>query len=215
MKNLLSISLNTTPLQREQLAALQRAFAQVCNALAPVVQQTRCWNRVGLHHMTYRGLRERFPQVGSQMVCNAIYSVCRASRAVYRQLEGKPLPLLRFLPDAPVFFDRHTLSVKSGQLSMYTLDGRIHFQLDLQQEALQRFQEERLREVVLLREREGYSLRFAFAGQDSAPEQEGAVAELPEYVLVLPPEAAAVTSAGVEENRVRLVSASADAVLPG
>jgi len=209
MKNILNISLTTTPEQRDQLAALQQAFAQVCNALAPVVVQTRCWNRVGLHHMTYRGLRERFPQLGSQMVCNAIYSVCRASRAVYRALEGKPLPLLRFLPDAPVFFDRHTLSIKNGQLSMYTLDGRIHFQLGLADEALRRFQEERLREIVLLRDRQGYSLRFAFAGQDSELEQGGAVAELPEFVLVLPQHEAA------GQDGVRLAAEAAGAVLPG
>lgn len=204
MKNSLVISLNTTHEQRVQLAALQQVFSLACNALAPVVQQTRCWNRVGLHHMTYRGLRERFPQLGSQMVCNAIYSVCRAARVVYREMEGRPLPLLHFLPDAPVFFDRHTLSIKGRQLSMYTLDGRIHFQLDLEEAALRRFQEERLREIVLLQDRQGYSLRFTFAGQDDEPE--GAVAELPEYVLVLPHDAAA-------GQGVAAVHLKADAVL--
>ena len=69
--------------------ALQAAFAQVCNALAPLVQSTRTWNRVALHHMAYKTLRERFPAVGSQMVCNAIYSVSRHSRALF-QTEGSP-----------------------------------------------------------------------------------------------------------------------------
>lgn len=210
MKNHLNVRLNTSQEQVARLHELQLAFAQVCNALAPVVQQTRCWNRVGLHHMTYRGLRERFPQMGSQMVCNAIYSVCRASRAVYRALDGQPLPLLHFLPDAPVFFDRHTLSIKGEQLSMYTLDGRIHFQLDLLGEALRRFEEERLREIVLLRDREGYSLRFSFALNDSSPESPAAVAELPEYVVVLPPNAGVNTGDALQVARL-----NADALLSG
>ena len=60
------------------------AFAEVCNALAPEVQRTRVWNRVALHHMHYRALREKFPALGSQMVCNAIYAVSRTSRMVFQ-----------------------------------------------------------------------------------------------------------------------------------
>jgi hypothetical protein len=188
MNSTLTIPLATCDEQQAQLAALQRAFAEVCNALAPIVQQSRCWNRVGLHHMTYRSLRERFPHLGSQMVCNAIYSVCRAARVVYRGAEGKPLPLLHFLPNAPVFFDRHTLSIKAGQLSLYTLDGRIRFQLDLAAEVLHRFQSERLREIVLLGDGKRYALRFVLAEAEAAPLPEAIAAELPEYLLTLAPE---------------------------
>ena len=60
----LSIPLTTTPEQVDKLVALQNAFALVCNALAPVVRDTRCWSRVALHHMMYRSLREQFPQIG-------------------------------------------------------------------------------------------------------------------------------------------------------
>ena len=82
------VLLNTTPEQQARLEALQAAFAEVCNALAPMVQQTRIWNRVALHHMAYKGLRERFPALGSQMVCNAIYSVSRACRLVFQNPES-------------------------------------------------------------------------------------------------------------------------------
>ena len=136
----LRIPLNTTADQLASLQALQVAFAQVCNALAPTVQQTKVWNRVALHHLMYRTLRDQFPGMGSQMVCNAIYSVSRTSRVVFQhpqspfnlaRMGDKPLPLLRFSDSCPVYFDRHTLSVKAGQLSMYTLDGRIRFALAL------------------------------------------------------------------------------------
>ena len=178
--------------------ALQQAFAQVCNALAPLVQQSRCWNRVTLHHLAYKLLREQFPAMGSQMVCNAIYSVSRTSRLVYQhpgspfnlaRLNDKPLPLLRFSDSCPVYFDRHTLSVKGGQLSMYTLDGRIRFHLALRPEDEQSFHQKKLREIVLSRTAaNSFELSFLLLtplpGDESSPIHEQDLAEIPEYVMV-------------------------------
>jgi hypothetical protein len=46
----LSVPLNVSAEQAARLQALQAVFAEVCNALAPVVQQTRCcgglWGQV-------------------------------------------------------------------------------------------------------------------------------------------------------------------------
>lgn len=200
MNSTLSIALAANPHQMEQLSALQAAFAQVCNHLATIVQQTRCWNRVALHHLAYRALREQYPQMGSQMVCNAIYSVSRTSRLVLQhpaspwsvqRRPGAPLPLLQFGPNAPVYFDRHTISLKNNMLSMYTLDGRIRFQLALKPQDEARFVGEKLREVVLERTAEGFRLTFHFFAEAAAaaPSEEPG-SELPEYVVVLPPEAA-------------------------
>lgn len=200
MNYLLRVQLNASAEQHARLQALQLAFSQVCNTLAPVVQQSRMWNRVALHHASYRQLREKFPALGSQMVCNAIYSVSRMSRLVYQhpnspfnvaQLGAKPLPLLRFSDNAPVYFDRHTLSVKGGKLSMYTLDGRMRFDVALSPVNEQRFHREKLREVVLARDARGtFELCFWFAlagdeSEDDAPTQ-GANPQrlLPEYVQV-------------------------------
>jgi len=167
MNTVLSVALTATPEQQARLQDLQRAFAQVCNALAPVVQQSRCWNRVALHHLTYRQLREQFPAMGSQMVCNAIYSVSRAARLVYQHPQSPfcvgrgsggaevLLPRLVFLPSAPVYFDRHTLSIKPNQLSMYTLDGRMRFQLTLADDVTALFGSNRLREILLTQRPDG------------------------------------------------------------
>ena len=186
--------LNTTLEQAARLKALQVAFAEVCNAVAPVVQQSRCWNRVALHHLTYHGLRQRFPQIGSQMVCNAIYSVSRTCRLVLQHPNSpfnvskhpeRPLPLLQFLPSAPVYFDRHTLSLKDGLLSLYTLDGRMRFQLALSAEAESRFHREKLREIVLARTPLGYQLSFWLSMAAEDEERWPVVeAEMPEYVVV-------------------------------
>ena len=77
MNTSIRVPLNTSPEQFERLLALQSAFAEVCNVLAPEVQRSKVWNRVTLHHLHYRNLRAKFPALGSQMICNAIYAVSR------------------------------------------------------------------------------------------------------------------------------------------
>ena len=206
MNSVLRIPLNASPEQVKRLQALQTGFAQVCNALAPLVQQTKVWNRVALHHLSYRQLREQFPEMGSQMVCNAIYSVSRTARMVFQhpqspfnlaRLGDKPLPLLRFADSCPVYFDRHTLSLKAGQLSMFTLDGRMRFQLALAARDEERFHTQKLREIVLSRRSDGvYELAFmlvseaeggnapAQKGADATDAADGAMGEIPEYIVV-------------------------------
>ena len=201
MNSVLRIPLNTSAEQAARLLALQAAFAQVCNALAPVVRESRCWNRVALHHMTYKSLREQFPALGSQMVCNAIYSVSRASRLVYQhpdspfnlaRLGDKRLPLLNFADSCPVYFDRHTLSLKGGQLSMYTLDGRMRFKLALGPQDEAAFHEKKLREIVLSRRADGqFELAFWLLDPAAAPVGDTVDAadstrssEIPEYLMV-------------------------------
>ena len=182
MNSIISVALTTDPAQHARLQALQLAFAQVCNALAPMVQQSKCWNRVALHHMAYKALRQRFPDLGSQMVCNAIHSVSRSCRLVYQhpkspfnlqRLAGKSLPTVHFLPQSPVYFDRHTLSLKDGQVSLFTLDGRMRFHIALPPDAEARFRTEKLREVVLRSSANQFSLNFLFA-QAAADEHPGA-----------------------------------------
>jgi hypothetical protein len=194
MKSVVRVALNATPQQAAKLSALQREFAAVCNALAPIVQQTRTWNRVALHHMTYKQMRERFPALGSQMVCNAIYSVSRAARLVFQSPESPfrlqrlgeaPLPLLRFADTAPVFFDRHTLSIKAGELSMFTLDGRMRFQLGLAPEVERRFRTDKLREIVLAKSAGAYELMFHFEDRQEGAASPPADSDLPEYLLVV------------------------------
>ena len=214
MNYVLRVPLNATPEQVQRLHALQTGFARVCNALAPLVQQTRVWNRVALHHLSYRQLREQFPEMGSQMVCNAIYSVSRTGRLVFQhpqspfnlaRLGDKPLPLLRFADSCPVYFDRHTLSLKAGQLSMFTLDGRMRFQLTLRAEDEQAFHASKLREIVLARRADGvYELSFLLAPPEAiktiaasavpalltatleleTKTPEGISGEIPEYIIV-------------------------------
>ena len=198
MNHMLRITLDASTTQLNSLRVLQETFGQVCNSLAPLVQASRCWNRVTLHHLAYKKLRENFPAMGSQMVCNAIYSVSRTSRLVYQhpdspfnlnRLEGRALPLLRFTDRCPVYFDRHTLSVRNGQLSMYTLDGRIRFHLALRLQDETSFHEEKLREIVLSRTpADGFELSFLFSkllNKREMPFSTGLdTGDIPEYVTI-------------------------------
>ena len=189
------IPLNTTPEQVRRLQELQSAFAQVCNALGPLVRDTRCWNRVTLHHLAYRGLRESFPQVGSQMVCNAIYSVSRTCRVIFQspaspfniqRMNGKALPVLQFLASAPVYFDRHTLSISNGVMSMFTMDGRMRFDLNLGPVEQARFNERKLQEIVLRSVGNQFTLSFSFSSGEVVSAEAAAEAGSlwPEYVVI-------------------------------
>ena len=131
------------------------------------------------------------------MVCNAIYSVSRTCRMVFQhaqspfslnKLADKPLPLLRFSDSCPVYFDRHTLSVKNGQLSMFTLDGRMRFALALKPADEANFNEKKLREIVLSCRADGvYELSFLFDDEQDKKASEllgSGSSEVPEYVMV-------------------------------
>lgn len=194
-KNSVELQLNLTAEQKLRLARLQSVFAQACSSLGPLVQETRCWNRVALHHLAYRRLRTDFTELGSQMACNVIYSVSRSARLVYQsrnspwnleRLAGRKLPLLQFADSAPVYFDRHTLSLRDGRLSMFTLDGRIKFDIELSEAHLRHFQESKLREIVLGRDKGEYFLTFQFGDAESATEVSD---DFPQYILVVEPDA--------------------------
>lgn len=121
-----SIKLVMSADQAAALAALQTAYADACNRLVPLVQEHRLWNRVGLHNRAYRRLRAETP-LGSQMVCNAIYTVCKAykaQKALGRIRKDTPVPSIRF-DRASVHFDKRTCSLKGETLSLYSLGRRI------------------------------------------------------------------------------------------
>ena len=121
-----SIRLKVTAEQAARLSALRSTYAEACNRLVPLVQEARCWNRVGLHRLGYRRLRQETP-LGAQMACNAIFSVCKAyrsQRALGRIAQGTPLPALSF-NSASVHFDQRTYTLKGEAVSLNTLQGRI------------------------------------------------------------------------------------------
>ncbi|MGV0960303.1 MAG: hypothetical protein ACOYB1_10745 [Limnohabitans sp.] len=166
----LHLSLSSPPGNILALLDLQLQFSQACNVLAPQVAQSRVWNRVALHHLHYRSLREQFPALGSQMVCNVVYAMARTARQVYQNpaspiaaelRSDRPLPPIVFMPHSPVYFDRHTLSWRESRLSLFTAQGRMVWQLPQAGALWPKFARMRCREIVLMGSPEqGYALDF-------------------------------------------------------
>jgi len=126
MMRIASIKLDTSPRDARALTTLQSAYAEACNRLVPTVCEHRCWNRVALHKLAYSRLRAETP-LGSQMACNAIFSVCKAYRSQRKlgriEKDGE-VPVIRF-DRGSVHYDRRTYRLMGESVSLYRLDGRI------------------------------------------------------------------------------------------
>jgi IS605 OrfB family transposase len=126
MKRTGSFKLSTTPQQTEAFSVLARLFSDACNEMVPFVQEHRCWNRVALHHLVYYRVRETFPALGSQMVCQAIHRVADTYKTL-RVKEGipkdQPVPAIKFTPSS-VSFDHRTYSIKGKAFALFTTTGR-------------------------------------------------------------------------------------------
>ena len=147
------------------LSELQALFSEACNYIAPVAAKTGCWSRVGLHHLVYRDLRERFPDLGSQMSCNAIYAVSKVAGLAYRTVGrvrrgSGALPHLEFSRTSPVFFDRHTLSIRRQQLSLYSPRGRVRIGIDNIEAVIGALEGGSLKDILMTRSGAGFVLTF-------------------------------------------------------
>lgn len=121
-----SFKLLTTPQQTEAFSVLARLFSDACNEIVPFVQEHRCWNRVALHHLVYYKIREAFPSLGSQMVCQAIRRVVDAYKALGANKgipKDQPAPAITFRPRS-VNFDHRTYSIKEETFNLFTTSGR-------------------------------------------------------------------------------------------
>lgn len=130
MKRTVSLKLLAIPEQSEALSALAKTYSGACNAITPTVQEHRCWNRVALHHLVYYSIREAFPSLGSQMVCQAVHRVADAYKTLKANggiTKDEPVSAILF-NSTSVNFDKRTYSLKNSTLSLFTLSGRISVQ---------------------------------------------------------------------------------------
>jgi putative transposase len=170
-----SIRLNVTCAQATALNALRTAYADACNRIVPVVREHRCWNRVGLHQRTYSRLRSETP-LGSQMVCNAIYTVCKAYKAqkARGRISKDAVPLVRF-DRASVHYDKRTYTLKEDALSLNTLDGRIWVQLNPHEHQQRILTSGRPKEAELVFRKNRWFFNLVVESEDPKPLASGPV----------------------------------------
>lgn len=129
MRRTASIKLLVSKEQGQKFFALTEAYLSACNQIVPYVIANRCWNRVALHNLSYSKIRAISP-LGSQMVCNVIFSVCKAykNRLIAK---GEEIPVICFHRNRSIHFDKRTYTLRGNILSLYTLEGRIEVSLKL------------------------------------------------------------------------------------
>lgn len=122
MKRTVAIRLIPNGEQVAALRELQACFAAACNEIAAFAASERCTNRVRLHHHVYYLTRSHFPQLGCQMVCNAIASVARTLRSMRAGTTFREAPTFR--SSGAVHFDARTYRLASDCASLFTMQGR-------------------------------------------------------------------------------------------
>jgi predicted transposase len=125
MKRTISLKLTLSENQLQAFTELQEKFSATCNYIGQIAFENKERNRVKLHHLAYYLVREKFPELGAQMACNAIAKVAGALRVL-----KKPKEIL-FRKECSVHFDKRTYSLKGEFLSLFTLQKRARLQLDI------------------------------------------------------------------------------------
>jgi len=125
VKRTIVIKLSVSEVQAEALSELQELFTTACNQVASVAATVKERNRVRLHHLCYRSLRQSLPGLGAQMCCNAVAKTAAALKA-----QKHPKQVL-FKKGCSVHFDKRTYSLKGQTVSLFTPRGRIRLPLEI------------------------------------------------------------------------------------
>ena len=147
------IELLLTPEQSEKVSQLHDQFIDLCNDILPYVHQNQCWNRVALHHLVYHSMRQKYPKLGSQLVCNSINLVCKFTNFVYQKKKKiykiNGMPHIIISKKNPVILDARTISIKNGIISIITLEGRMKVRLSLRDDQLKAISDRPISEAYL------------------------------------------------------------------
>ena len=116
-------------LSEEQIRVLQQLkhhFVNACNQAVVSALENKETNRVRLHHLCFYELRKHFPDLGSQMTCNALAKVSHSYKALLRKKKFESLPKIVFRSNASIHYDHRTYTLfKDKTLSLFTTVGRI------------------------------------------------------------------------------------------
>jgi putative transposase len=156
MKRTIAIRLDLSPEEFQALRELQQVFSAACNEAASVAVEKNEKNRIRLHHLCYSKLRQNYPQLGSQMSCNAIAKASQAIKALKHKRE------IVFKRGCSVHFDKRTYSLKGDILSLFTLRKRIQLKLQISPYRQKFLNQGKIKEAELVRKGHHYFFHLVF-----------------------------------------------------
>lgn len=125
MQRTIRLSVQPTQLQQQALLSTLDQYALCFNHVSNIGYGTNNVNGVSLHHETYYPLRERFPQLPSQLVCSARVKATEALKAARtNKQKGRKTgcPTMKHLS---MRLDSKTYRLLPDHISMSSVDGRL------------------------------------------------------------------------------------------
>ena len=125
----------------EKLQRTQELFRRACNLLVDIIREDtekklRLWQRFNLHHAGYYRVREAVPELGAQLVCNAVRAVSAAYKTLlsnspkYVKDKNLELPKIVF-KNVGIHLDARTLTFSKDRTTaiVFTSQKRVSVRL--------------------------------------------------------------------------------------
>lgn len=151
------------PLKNNDLycfAQLRSTFVQACNDVSLAVLSSHSKSRSVVHGLIYGLLREKYPHLGAQLSCNAIYAVTKIYKQVAISVRDLKKPII-FAPSFPLIYDSRTISFFPRRISIFTPSGRLSLPLD-SDDLYKQIQKMGIKEVLLYQKAEDLILDIRF-----------------------------------------------------
>ena len=125
----------------EKLQRTQALFRRACNLLVDIIREDtekklRLWQRYNLHHAGYYRVRDAVPELGAQLVCNAVRAVSAAYKTLlsnnskYAKDKKLELPKIVF-KNVGIHLDARTLTFSKDRTTatVFTSQKRVSVRL--------------------------------------------------------------------------------------
>jgi IS605 OrfB family transposase len=121
VKTILKVKLITDEFQHRALLRTMSVFNQVCNEISERAFKEQEFQKIQLHHIVYKGMREAHPEFSSQLVIRAIDVVsCSYKTKRNKRPNG-------FKRTSAVVYDDRVITFKgTDSVNIWTFEGRLN-----------------------------------------------------------------------------------------
>jgi IS605 OrfB family transposase len=111
----------------ERLVGTIKCYNEACNYILKKAFKAKTFNKLKVHHLTYKKIRKKFPRLQSSLVCAARDQACD----MLRRERLKRLPTKK--PCSGIRYNARTFTPKleKGVVSISTIRGRLKFPVDI------------------------------------------------------------------------------------